>query len=553
MRHKLTREQQIAGLRKALANPKTNWRQGSEGTTNHFEAFRGDRRGPELGDPWAARFLAAPLLGYRRGSHSFSVGDSPARTVGETAVKQFFLLAGALICLAAPARAQIYDLPCPAPTSVLASYQTINPVNGHLKAYLCVDAQGNVTSPSLGGIAYPAVANTFSDLFNRGGANLGANWTNYQNGWVPNNGAAHGTNASGGSNVAAYTGVSYGTTAGSAEACRFVMTVAASGDSPGCALRIGGTAGTSANYYLCFNGTTTGMGIIKVVGGTSASNGTVTILASTSTNGAAGDVVNFVVVGNTLTCNKNHNAIILQANDASSPLTSGFAGVYQGGNTATSASVVINPYVLPASATANIVLDGDSITTGDGPTPSSMSSSYGNYLRISGAGSAPYVRNVSVDSKGLGVGIAAISAGTVETMIATGTSVVDPMFVSGIPNLVVIWGCTNDIAIGGRTPAQCITDMTTYVANRHAAGWKVLVVPALSRNIAGDPSLQILNQSLNTVGADGVVALPPSLVNTTSWNDTQLFQSDGIHPSELASDDVIANAISAAINQVAGF
>lgn len=53
----------------------------------------------------------------------------------------------------------IYDVACPAGSTSLG--QTPNPATGHLKAYLCVDSQGNVTSPTLGGSACIG-ANCFS-------------------------------------------------------------------------------------------------------------------------------------------------------------------------------------------------------------------------------------------------------------------------------------------------------------------------------------------------------------------------------------------------------
>lgn len=50
------------------------------------------------------------------------------------------------------AKAQlIYDIPCPAGTSILGGWaQTYNQVDNHYKAYLCVDSLGNVTGPQFG-------------------------------------------------------------------------------------------------------------------------------------------------------------------------------------------------------------------------------------------------------------------------------------------------------------------------------------------------------------------------------------------------------------------
>lgn len=66
-------------------------------------------------------------------------------------MKKLLLLCALGIAAAIPAKAQTYDIPCGAGTSVLGNGQTINPADGHLKAYLCVDGQGNVTSPQIGG------------------------------------------------------------------------------------------------------------------------------------------------------------------------------------------------------------------------------------------------------------------------------------------------------------------------------------------------------------------------------------------------------------------
>jgi len=60
------------------------------------------------------------------------------------------ILALLLLCAATAFGQVVYDLPCAAGTSPLANSVTVNPVNGHLKAYLCVDTSGNVTSPVLG-------------------------------------------------------------------------------------------------------------------------------------------------------------------------------------------------------------------------------------------------------------------------------------------------------------------------------------------------------------------------------------------------------------------
>lgn len=410
--------------------------------------------------------------------------------------------------------------------------------------YVCKVGQYSLSG---GSVQVPVLRSTFTDLFSR--ASLGANWTPYLNTISPGSGAAVGTAAALHNTIAYTAGV---TPSGGAQSSRSVIRTLNGGtDFPGPAVSIQGTAHTSVSFYLCQenNGT---LNLVRVVGASDAANGVSTVLATAGIAGVAGDILILTRIGNDLSCSRNGQNPLLVANDTSPLAQTGFPGLSVFGNVATFNAVSLDSFSIPNTATANIVADGDSIIAAN--QLASFVDPGTNYLYISGAGAFPYVRNLGVSGKCLGIGCAAASAGTLQSMVATGTSVIDTMLVSGLPNLVIIDGCSNDIANGGRTPAQCITDTTTYVTNRHSVGWKVLVVQLLSRtsSLAIDQNIMVFNQSLNTVGADGIVLIPAGMTFPSSFSNTQLFV-DGIHPTQLAQIDVFARALSAAIQQIPGF
>jgi hypothetical protein len=136
------------------------------------------------------------------------------------------------------------------------------------------------------------------------------------------------------------------------------------------------------------------------------------------------------------------------------------------------------------------------------------------------------------------------------SMVSTAAAVVDPFFIGGIPNYVVIWGCTNDIALGGQTAAQCYTNMTTYIAARHAVGWKVIAVPPLSRTTSDNAQADLRALvAANSAGADVVVTLPPSMASLGAFRNTLLFVSGGIHPTNFGNA-LIKDAIAAGLNSL---
>lgn len=74
------------------------------------------------------------------------------------------------------------------------------------------------------------------------------------------------------------------------------------------------------------------------------------------------------------------------------------------------------------------------------------------------------------------------------TMITTAPGLVDPKY-NGFLNISMvqpIWGGTNDLYFGA-TAAQVISRINTYVADRLAVGWQVIVLSILPRSAPGTP------------------------------------------------------------------
>lgn len=391
----------------------------------------------------------------------------------------------------------------------------------------------------------PALSNATSDVFQRSGSGLGTNWTAYTNNFNPNSGSARGTAAvsSNGYNVDAYTGVSSVPT----QTVKVIIgSLNGTTDLIGAAVRIGGTAGSTVSAYLCAE-ESTGLYLVKMVGATPTSGGTTTTLASTSITGAAGDQISLQVVGNTLTCRRNvqtGSEQDLQYNDSSSPLTSGYPGLFQLGDTATITAFTFTNPAPASSCNVNIVADGDSITRGY-----EVLAPYTESLLVTN-GSVPCVGNVGVIGKALGITESTGGGTSVESMITTGTSVVDTLYQSGMDNIVVLWGGTNDLQ-SGQTPSEVYSNIQTYITNRHTAGWKVVLIPVLSLD-SYDQQAQALDQLIAAggTGADAVVSLPQALAGPGAYANTTLFISPGIHPTQLSDSALIAPAIAAAVDSL---
>lgn len=179
----------------------------------------------------------------------------------------------------------------------------------------------------------------------------------------------------------------------------------------------------------------------------------------------------------------------------------------------------------------NLVADGDSITFGQGAT-----NPYTALMGLSG-------NSWTITNKG-------IPGELLSTMLTNAPTAIDPLFTSKFSkNVVVIWGGTNDIA-NSQQPVDVYANLTSYIAARHAVGWKVIAVTMLSR-VGWDAKKDQYNALIlaNTAKADGIADFSgtPLGVDNGYLNATW-FQADEIHPTTLGVVTYEAPIISTAVN-----
>lgn len=142
-----------------------------------------------------------------------------------------------------------------------------------------------------------------------------------------------------------------------------------------------------------------------------------------------------------------------------------------------------------------------------------------------------------------------VSGETLATMLANAPTAVDPLYTHGVKDLVVIWGGTNDLD-DGSTVASVYANLTSYVAARHAVGWKVIVPTMLSR-IGLDTQKNAFNALIlaNSAGADGIADFTGTPLGCDGcYANTTWFQSDGVHPTALGVTTYESPVISKATN-----
>lgn len=149
-----------------------------------------------------------------------------------------------------------------------------------------------------------------------------------------------------------------------------------------------------------------------------------------------------------------------------------------------------------------------------------------------------------------------VNGETIATMLANAPTNVDPKIVpgSGNNNIVVIWGGTNDFFFNNAlNPTIVFNNLKSYCLGRKALGWKVLVVPMMSRT-----NLDVQKNAYNALifsswptFADGLVSLPSTLMADGAYANTTYF-GDGTHPNQFAMSTLIAPAIALSINNLMG-
>jgi lysophospholipase L1-like esterase len=169
-----------------------------------------------------------------------------------------------------------------------------------------------------------------------------------------------------------------------------------------------------------------------------------------------------------------------------------------------------------------MVFDGDSITSGAHATP------YPDFL----AG-LPY--------KWLAPNVA-VTGRTTSQMVSAAASSVDPLATSGF-NVVTILGGTND-CIAGTSASTIWSNLASYAAARHTAGFKVIVMtlPSLeSYNTCRDAVNTLIYANWSgTFDALADISGNANLGADGAYSNLTYFVSDGIHPTTLSEQTIMA-------------
>lgn len=180
------------------------------------------------------------------------------------------------------------------------------------------------------------------------------------------------------------------------------------------------------------------------------------------------------------------------------------------------------------SATSRLILYGDSLTARD----------YSPYIVTSYSGFSIYVRGVG--------------GRTLLNMIERAPAEVIPLRAnSARHNVVVVWGGTNDAALGA-TAAQALERTAALCTLLRINGFKVVIMPMISRT-----TLEAFKNSLNALLAQSWTLFADALVPATNanlfaddaCNNTTYFESDKVHLTT-TGEAVVGGIVSAAIDLV---
>jgi hypothetical protein len=145
-------------------------------------------------------------------------------------------------------------------------------------------------------------------------------------------------------------------------------------------------------------------------------------------------------------------------------------------------------------------------------------------------------------------------------MVVAAPTTVDPLFIPGETNVVVVEGGTNDFA-QGQTVANVEILMQQYCSGRKAVGFKCVPWTMLSRkgnNPVGGETLDADKNALNIwlranwpSFADGLVDFAGTPYDLDGgYSNSTWYQNDGIHPTELGVTSYQLPLVGAAINKL---
>lgn len=133
----------------------------------------------------------------------------------------------------------------------------------------------------------------------------------------------------------------------------------------------------------------------------------------------------------------------------------------------------------------------------------------------------------------------------------------DPALTAGGTTTEVFWAGTNDLVIASLTPTQTLAGMAAYTLQRIQKGWRVIIVPMLSRATTGDADKDLFDPLVRAqwrAFANGLadVAADPRLGADGAFSNTTWFQVDQIHPTPAAQQNITAPIIARAVNRLTG-
>lgn len=129
---------------------------------------------------------------------------------------------------------------------------------------------------------------------------------------------------------------------------------------------------------------------------------------------------------------------------------------------------------------------------------------------------------------------------------------VDPLFITGAQNICVVWLGTNDIEGNGTSPADTYTLLSSYIAARHAKGFKVITATMLSRG-GFETQKNAYNALIlaNTAGADAIVDFTGTVLGCDGCSSNlTYFMAGALHPNQTGVNTVEVPLFQAGINSL---
>lgn len=168
---------------------------------------------------------------------------------------------------------------------------------------------------------------------------------------------------------------------------------------------------------------------------------------------------------------------------------------------------------------SSLVDDGNSIVVGNAASPLSLG--FANLADAEFPDAQTW--NVALDGE------------TTPQCIINAPALVDPHYSPLRPNNVVLFlEVTNDY-LSGSTVTQCIDNLATYVTDRHAVGWKVVMCTVLPNYVIVEADRQTINAAIlaGATGADAIadIGSTSTIMGTYSSIMNATYYVGELHPT----------------------